>query len=73
MMTPQEHLEAARDYAIQVGRMNGKGQQCLEALIKLEAIKTVSTETLLKELKDRGVIRSWYYNGSYHIGSELPR
>lgn len=80
MMTPQEHLEATRDYAlketppqiqIQVGRMNGKSKMCLEALIKLEAVKTVSTETLLKELKDRGVIRSWYYNGSYHVGSEL--
>ncbi len=31
------------------------------------------TETMLKVLKDRGVIKSWYYNGSYHIGNELPR
>lgn len=31
------------------------------------------TETMLKVLKDRGVISSWYYNGSYHIGNELPR
>ena len=30
------------------------------------------TETMLKVLKDRGVIKSWYYNGSYHIGNELP-
>lgn len=73
MMTPQEHLEGARDYAIQVGRMNGKGRKCLEALLTLEVIKSASTELLLKELKDRGVIRSWYYNGSYHVGSELPK
>ena len=79
-MTLQEHLEAAKDYAlketppqIQVGRMNGKSQRCLEALIKLEVVKTASTEVLLKELKDRGVIRSWYYNGSYHVGSELTK
>lgn len=32
-----------------------------------------NTETMLKVLKDRGVIKSWYYNGSYHIGNELPR
>lgn len=31
------------------------------------------TETMLKALKDRGVIRSWYYNGSYHVGNELPQ
>lgn len=24
------------------------------------------TEKLLKLLKDHGIIRSWYYNGSYH-------
>lgn len=58
---------------IQVGRMNGKGRKCLEALLTLEVIKSASTELLLKELKDRGVISSWYYNGSYHIGSELPK
>lgn len=40
---------------------------------KSETIKSVSTETLLKELKDRGVIRSWYYNGTYHVGNELPK
>ena len=57
---------------IVVGRANGKGQKCLETLVKREIIKSASTETLLKELKDRGVIRSWYYNGSYHVGSELP-
>lgn len=79
MMTTQEHFEEARNYAfshgcqsIQVARMNGKSQKCIEALIKLEVVKSASTETLLKELKDRGVIRSWYYNGSYHVGNELP-
>ena len=36
-------------------------------------VKSVSTETLLKELKDRGVIRSWYYNGTYHVGNELSK
>lgn len=40
---------------------------------KSETIKSVSTEILLKELKDRGVIRSWYYNGTYHVGNELPK
>jgi len=37
-------------------------------------VKELSTKTLLKELKDRGVIRSWYYNGrTYHVGNELPK
>lgn len=58
---------------IQVGRANGKSQKCFETLIKQEIIKSASTETILKELKDRGVIRSWYYNGTYHIGNELPK
>lgn len=31
-----------------------------------------NTERMLQMLKDRGVIRSWYYNGSYHVGNELP-
>ncbi len=39
----------------------------------LKINETASTETLLKELKDRGVIRSWYYNGTYHVGNELPK
>ena len=56
-----------------VGRANGKGLECLDVLVKREIIKSASTETLLRELKDRGVIRSWYYNGSYHIGNELPK
>ena len=36
-------------------------------------VKELSTETLLKELIDRKVIRSWYYNGTYHVGNELPK
>lgn len=36
-------------------------------------VKSISTEILLRELKDRGVIRSWYYNGTYHIGNELSK
>lgn len=40
---------------------------------KLKWLKSASTEDMLKELKDRGVIRSWYYNGSYHVGNELPK
>lgn len=24
-------------------------------------------ETLLKELKDKGIIKEWYYNGEYHF------
>lgn len=39
----------------------------------LKINETASTETMLKELKDRGVIRSWYYNGTYHVGNELPK
>ena len=31
------------------------------------------TEMMLKILKDRGVISSWYYNGTYHVGNELPK
>ena len=58
---------------IVVGRRNGKSQKCLTALVKLEVIKLASTETLLQELKDRGVIHSWYYNGTYHVGNELPK
>lgn len=58
---------------LEVGRGNQKGQICLEALVKQEIIKSASTEALLKELKDRGVIRSWYYNGEYHVGNELPQ
>lgn len=41
----------------------------LEAQIE----KMTNTETMLKILKDRGVIRSWYYNGTYHIGNELSK
>jgi hypothetical protein len=33
--------------------------------------KNISTEDMLKELLDRKVIRSWYYNGKYHVGNEL--
>lgn len=58
---------------IEVGRSNGKSKMCFEVLVKQEIIKNASTETLLKELKDRGVIRSWYYNGEYHVGNELPQ
>ena len=54
-MTPQEHLEHAKDYALK------------------QVVKSLSTETLLKELIDRKVIRSWYYNGTYHVGNELPK
>lgn len=64
-----EHAETQQEYFC--SRMNGKSQMCIEALIKLEAVKSASTETLLKELKNRGVISSWYYNGSYHVGSAL--
>lgn len=39
--------------------------------LKEISVKQLSTEILLKELKDRGVIRSWYYNGTYHVGNEL--
>lgn len=38
-----------------------------------DKVKELSTETLLKELIDRKVIRSWYYNGTYHVGNELPK
>ena len=38
-----------------------------------ETVKELRTETLLKELIDRKVIRSWYYNGTYHVGNELSK
>lgn len=39
--------------------------------LKARIEKMTDTETMLKILKDRGVIRSWYYNGTYHVGNEL--
>ncbi len=45
----------------------------LKKELELEAVKAASTEILLQELKDRGVIDSWYYNGTYHVGNELPK
>lgn len=45
----------------------------LKKELELETVRAASTETLLQELKDRGVIRSWYYNGTYHVGNELPK
>ena len=29
-------------------------------------VESCDIETMLKILKDKGVIKSWYYNGSYH-------
>jgi hypothetical protein len=43
------------------------------AKLEKENAELRKTETMLKVLKDRGVIKSWYYNGSYHVGNELPR
>lgn len=43
------------------------------ATLEQENAELRKTETMLKILKDRGVIKSWYYNGSYHVGNELPR
>ena len=28
-------------------------------------------ETLLKELKDKGIIAEWYYNGDYHYATKV--
>lgn len=53
--------KGARDKAIQI------------ADLKAQIEKMTNTETMLKILKDRGVIRSWYYNGTYHVGNELPK
>ena len=41
--------------------------------LKAQIEKMTDTETMLKILKDRGVIRSWYYNGTYHVGNELSK
>lgn len=41
--------------------------------LKEEIEELQDTETMLKTLKDRGVIKSWYYNGTYHVGNELPQ
>ena len=38
------------------------------AELEKENAELRKTETMLKILKDRGVIKSWYYNGSYHVG-----
>ena len=57
---------------LQGSRHNGKSTQCFEELITRQLLKKASTEALLKELIDRKVIRSWYYNGSYHVGNEPP-
>lgn len=40
------------------GRWNDKAWRDCATLVKQEMIKSISTETLLQELKDRGVIRS---------------
>lgn len=45
----------------------------VEKQLRKENAELRKTETMLKVLKDRGVIKSWYYNGSYHVGNELPR
>ena len=34
--------------------------------LKEEIAELQDTETMLKTLKDRGVIKEWYYNGTYH-------
>lgn len=41
--------------------------------LKAQIEKMTDTEIMLKILKDRGVIWSWYYNGTYHVGNELPK
>lgn len=42
-------------------------------LVTHALIQGANTKTLLNVLKDRGVIRSWYYNGSYHVDNKLPK
>lgn len=71
--------EMAEDYAVTNWEWYEDGQrdyiaikQAFLAGLKVN-VKELSTETLLKELIDRKVIRSWYYNGTYHIGNELPK
>jgi len=69
--------EMAEDYANENWEHYEEGQNDSKALKQafLEGLKVnvkeLSTETLLKELIDRKVIRSWYYNGTYHVGNEL--
>lgn len=43
-------------------------ERCLLDGEQLGVDRLNSTPRLLQILKDRGVIKSWYYNGSYHIG-----
>jgi hypothetical protein len=69
--------EMAEEYANENWEHYEEGQNDSKALkqaflagLKVN-VKELSTETLLKELIDRKVIRSWYYNGTYHVGNEL--
>lgn len=43
-------------------------ERCLLDGEQLGVDRLNSTPRLLQILKDRGIIKSWYYNGTYHIG-----
>lgn len=62
----------AKQAGVLLGITKGVGIISYLAGLKVK-VKELSTETLLKELIDRKVIRSWYYNGTYHVGNELPK
>jgi len=75
-MTDKEKLAERYELWVQLFAEEGEGfsrtqiQQAFLEGLKVN-VKELSTETLLKELIDRKVIRSWYYNGTYHVGNEL--
>jgi hypothetical protein len=61
-------------YGDYLDNVNAEMLKRFNRLAELEAENEClrKTETMLKVLKDRGVIKSWYYNGSYYVGNELP-
>jgi hypothetical protein len=77
-MTDEEKLAERYVNGIPIFAEEGEGfsrtqmQRAYLAGLKVN-VKELCTETLLKELIDRKVIRSWYYNGTYHVGNELPK
>jgi hypothetical protein len=74
--TPRETVRKAIEFGFQKGikaKINTTTISDCPIKDEWHFVKSASTETLLKELKDRGVIRSWYYNGTYHVGNELSK
>lgn len=76
-MNDKEILQKAEEYAINTtceacNQCQSKGYMgCDKYRVSKQAYIAAAehytdTETMLKILKDRGVIKSWFYNGTYH-------